>query len=80
MRKYQRLQVLSVNGLYDLATPFFKTEYDLAHMNLDPKLRKNIEFTYYPSGHMIYLNVEALKQLHGDLEKFYAKAAPNEGM
>ena len=61
MRKDPRLRVLSVNGLYDLATPFFKTEFDLAHMNLDPKLRQNIEFAYYPSGHMIYLNVEALK-------------------
>ncbi len=35
--------VLSVNGLFDLATPFFITEYDLAHMELEPKLRGNIE-------------------------------------
>ncbi len=76
MRKDPHLKVFSANGLYDLATPFFKTEYDLAHMNLEPKLRGNIEFAYYPSGHMIYLNVDALKQLHSDLEAFYAKAAP----
>lgn len=76
MRKDPHLKVFSVNGLYDLATPFFKTEYDLAHMNLEPKLRQNIEFAYYPSGHMIYLNVDALKQLRSDLGGFYAKAAP----
>ncbi|MGA2116798.1 MAG: peptidase S10 [Bryobacteraceae bacterium] len=77
MRKDPRLKVLSVNGLFDLATPFFITEFDLAHMELAPKLRQNIEFRYYPSGHMIYLNLEALKQLKADLADFYTRAAPN---
>ncbi len=75
MRKNPRLKVFSVNGLFDLATPFFITEYDLAHMELEPKLRDNVEFAYYHSGHMIYLNVEALKQLKSDLEGFYTRAA-----
>ncbi len=74
MRKNTHLKVLSVNGLFDLATPFFITEYDLAHMQLDPSLRGNIEFTYYHSGHMIYLNVDALKQLKSDLAAFYSRA------
>ena len=73
MRKNPRLKVFSVNGLFDLATPFFITEYDLAHMELEPKLRGNIEFAYYPSGHMIYLNVDALKQLKSDLAGFYSR-------
>jgi carboxypeptidase C (cathepsin A) len=77
MRKNPKLRVFSVNGLFDLATPFFITEYDLAHVELEPKLRGNIEFAYYPSGHMIYLNVEALKQLKSDLAGFYSRAAPN---
>jgi carboxypeptidase C (cathepsin A) len=76
MRKNPRLKVLSLNGLFDLATPFFITEYDLAHIELEPKLRGNIEFAYYPSGHMIYLNVDALKALKGDLAGFYARAVP----
>jgi carboxypeptidase C (cathepsin A) len=71
IRKNPRLKVLSVNGYFDLATPFFLTEYDLAHMDLEPKLRKNVEFTYYMSGHMIYLNVDALKQMKSDLAAFY---------
>jgi carboxypeptidase C (cathepsin A) len=71
MRKNPQLRVFSANGLYDLATPFFITEYDLSHMELEPKLRQNIEFGYYPSGHMIYLNVDALKQLKSDLSRFY---------
>jgi len=74
MRKNPHLRVFSANGLFDLATPFFITEYDLAHMQLEPKLRGNIEFAYYPSGHMIYLNVDALKQLKSDLAGFYSRA------
>jgi carboxypeptidase C (cathepsin A) len=76
MRKNPKLRVLSLNGLFDLATPFFITEYDLAHVELEPKLRANIEFAYYQSGHMVYLNVDALKQLKNDLAAFYAMAAP----
>jgi carboxypeptidase C (cathepsin A) len=75
IRKNPRLKVFSANGLFDLATPFFITEYDLAHMELEPKLRGNIEFGYYHSGHMIYLNVDALKQLKSDLASFYSRAA-----
>ena len=74
MRKNPRLKVLSLNGLFDLATPFFITEFDLSHMELEPHLRQNIEFKYYPSGHMIYLNVDALKQLKIDLADFYSRA------
>jgi carboxypeptidase C (cathepsin A) len=75
MRKNPHLRVFSANGLYDLATPFFITEFDLSHMELAPKIRDNVQFAYYPSGHMIYLNVEALKQLKADLARFYSASA-----
>jgi len=71
MRKNPRLKVLSVNGYYDLATPFFLTEMDLAHLQLEPKLRGNISFAYYPSGHMVYLDLGSLKKLKADLAAFY---------
>src|SRR5215475_7515607 len=74
MRKNPRLRVLSLNGLFDLATPFFITEYDLGHLQLEPQLRSNIDFAYYPSGHMVYLNVDALRQLKNDVAVLYAKA------
>ncbi len=70
IRKNPHLHVFSANGYFDLATPFFATEYDLDHMNLDPALRGNVQFGYYPSGHMIYLNVEALHKLRDDLAAF----------
>lgn len=75
IRKNPHLKVFSANGYFDLATPFFLTEYDLYHMNLEPDLRGNVQFGYYPSGHMIYLNVDALKQLRDDLAGFIEKAS-----
>ena len=74
IRKNQHLKVFAANGYFDLATPFFITEYDVAHMDLDPALRGNIQFGYYPSGHMIYLNVDALHQLKDDVAAFITKA------
>ena len=74
MRKNPHLHVFSANGYFDLATPFFSTEYDLSHMDLPAKLVGNVQFGYYPAGHMVYLNVEALKELKADMVKFYATA------
>jgi carboxypeptidase C (cathepsin A) len=72
IRQNPRLRVLSLNGYFDLATPFFQTEYDLAHMGLDPSLRANVQRTYYPTGHMIYLDDAALHSLKSDLVGFYS--------
>lgn len=67
------LQVFSANGYFDFATPFFATVYALNHMNLAPAIQRNITYGFYPSGHMIYLSVPALKRYHADLERWYAK-------
>jgi carboxypeptidase C (cathepsin A) len=74
MRENPHLKVYSLNGIYDLATPFFGTEYDLGHMQIEPSLRPNLKFAYYPSGHMVYLNVDALKTMKADLARFYDEA------
>jgi carboxypeptidase C (cathepsin A) len=78
MRQNPHLKLFSANGYFDLATPFFETESDISHMQLDPSVRQNIRFGYYPSGHMIYLNVDALKQLKADLVQFYSSAATHQ--
>lgn len=75
MRSDPDLKILSLNGWFDLSTPFFATEYDLAHLDIDPPLRRNISFAYYPSGHLIYLDPVSLKQLKRDIAKFYDGAA-----
>ncbi len=74
IRKNPKLKVFSANGYFDLATPFFSTEFDLSHMELPESLVGNVSFGYYPAGHMVYLNVDALKQMKADLDKFYTSA------
>jgi carboxypeptidase C (cathepsin A) len=74
MRQNPHLLLYSLNGIYDLATPFFGTEYDLGHMQLDPQFKGNVRFAYYPSGHMVYLNPQALTQMKADLARFYDEA------
>lgn len=75
MRQNPHLIVYSLNGLYDLATPFFGTEYDLAHMQIPPEVKPNLRFAYYPSGHMVYLDEDSLRRMKGDLARFYDEAA-----
>ena len=74
MRQNPHLKIYSLNGIYDMATPFFGTEYDIAHLYLDPSIKNNVRFGYYPSGHMVYLNQDALKTLKADVAKFYDDA------
>ena len=75
MRINPHLRVLSLNGYYDMATPFFGAEYDLNHMMLDPERRPNLTFKYYESGHMIYIHPESMQALRRDLVEFYNSAA-----
>ncbi len=68
------LRVFAASGLFDLATPFYTTEYELANVGLDPAVRSRITLGYYPAGHMIYLSDDALHSLRADLGRFYAGA------
>ena len=79
MRTNPYLKVLSLNGWYDMATPFFGTEYDLDHMMLEPAQQRNLEFRYYPSGHMVYLNPGALHQMRVDVEGFINQTVAEAG-
>jgi len=71
MRQNPQLRVMSLNGYFDLATPFYATEYALAHLGIDGPLRDNVRLAYYPTGHMIYLDDAALHALKHDLVGFY---------
>jgi carboxypeptidase C (cathepsin A) len=69
------LKVFIANGYYDLATPYFATEYTFNHLGLDPSLRGNISMGYYEAGHMMYIHMPALEQLKKDLADFIVKAS-----
>jgi carboxypeptidase C (cathepsin A) len=74
MRTNPYLKVLFMNGYFDFATPFYGAEFDVSHMLLDPQLQKNIRFTYYDAGHMVYLNPTTMPQMHRDLAAWYDEA------
>ncbi|HEY0866011.1 MAG TPA: hypothetical protein VGE01_01460, partial [Fimbriimonas sp.] len=75
LSKNPYMKVLVTSGYYDLATPYFATEYTLAHMGLDPTLRDNISTTYYPAGHMMYIDEACLGQLKEDVASFLSSKA-----
>ena len=70
MAKNPYMKIFIGQGYYDMATPFFAAEYTVSAMNLDPTLRKNIEFNYYEAGHMMYIEKVSLKKLHDDAALF----------
>ena len=75
MRQNPALKVLSLNGYYDMATPFFGAEFDLKHMQIAPALRKNLTFRYYESGHMVYVNPDVRPQFRRDIDEFIDMAS-----
>ncbi len=68
----KNLRVFSANGYYDFATPYYATVYTLTHLGIAPQLQNHITFGFYPSGHMIYLNLPSLSEYHADLERWYS--------
>jgi len=69
------LQVEVENGLYDLATPFFATEYTMDHLLLPEKLRSNIHLQYYGAGHMMYVRDEDRVKLKNNVASFIDTAS-----
>jgi carboxypeptidase C (cathepsin A) len=69
------LHVLLNAGYFDLATPFYEGVYEMQHLGLQPALRKNIEFAFYQSGHMVYAHPAALKLLHDHTADFIRRTS-----
>jgi carboxypeptidase C (cathepsin A) len=67
------LKVMVAGGYYDLATPFYEGWYEMHHLPVPPAILSNIEFHYYPSGHMVYAHEPSLKALHDDAAAFIRK-------
>jgi carboxypeptidase C (cathepsin A) len=61
-------------GYFDLATPYFATEYTLDHLGLPPSLTSRITRRYYLAGHMMYIDVDELVALRRDVAAFIAES------
>jgi carboxypeptidase C (cathepsin A) len=71
MHKLPHMKVFIANGYYDLATPYFATQYTIDHMFLRPQFKENISMHYYDAGHMMYAEHSMLIKLKKDLDGFY---------
>jgi carboxypeptidase C (cathepsin A) len=71
------LKVFVANGFFDLATPYFATEYTFNHLGLEATLlQNNISQAYYEAGHMMYVHLPSLETLCRDLSEFIGKSKP----
>jgi carboxypeptidase C (cathepsin A) len=69
-----KLLVQVENGYYDMATPFFATEFTMTHLGLPAELQKNIKLNYYNAGHMMYLRDQDRVALHNNIAEFIERA------
>jgi carboxypeptidase C (cathepsin A) len=62
---------------FDLNSPFYATEFTLAHLNVSPEVRAhNITVSHYEAGQMAYVDNKALAKLQSDLARFVNDAVP----
>lgn len=78
MKLNPNLKVMVNGGFYDLVTPFYGAIYEEQNLPIPDRLRKNISYAFYPSGHMIYLHVPSLHALHDNVARFI-EATHNQG-
>jgi carboxypeptidase C (cathepsin A) len=71
MTRNPSLKVFVGSGYYDLATPYFATDYTFNHLNLNKSLKSHITKKYYDGGHMMYVQKNSLTKLAEDLRAFY---------
>lgn len=59
-----KMHVLLMGGYFDLGTLYFGATYEMKHLPIPAELQKNIEYKFFPTGHMVYVNEQALHDLH----------------
>lgn len=70
MKHNPDLQVMVNGGYFDISTPFYEGWFETHHLPIPASLQSNIEYRYYQSGHMVYVHLPALKQLHDNVAAF----------
>jgi len=70
-----RLEVLLVNGIYDLATPYFAAVWTMDQLGLPADLRDNIARADFAAGHMMYVEQSLLDQWRETLVAFIERTS-----
>jgi len=79
MRANPELEVLLVNGLYDLATPYFAAVWTMDQLGLPSHLRANIQRADFEAGHMMYIHEPLLPRWREVLADFIQRTSGNGG-
>ncbi len=74
MEQNPHMKVMLCCGWFDLACPYYGTRYVIDHLGEQEKLKKNIRFRYFHSGHMIYIDTPSRKQFVHDVGDFMKEA------
>jgi carboxypeptidase C (cathepsin A) len=65
------MKVLMLNGYFDLATPFFATEYTMNHIGGNiPNLSERVSEKYFNAGHMMYIQKDSLPKFKSEIAEF----------
>ncbi len=75
MTQNPNLRVFIASGYYDLATPYFATDYTFDHLAFDPGYTSRVTTEYYEAGHMMYVHMPSLEKLKRDLDAFLTGSA-----
>lgn len=69
------LRVLVNCGYHDLATPPAAIQHSIDHLDIDPELLGNIEYTHYDGGHMMYTIEESNARWNADVAEFIERTS-----
>jgi len=64
MKRNPRMKVMLMGGYFDLGTLYFGANYEMKHLPMPRDLESNISYHFFQTGHMVYVNEQALKELH----------------
>ena len=75
MKQNPNMKVMVNGGYYDVSTPYFAGKFELRHLPVGPELRRNIEYEYYESGHMVYAHHPSLVAIHDKVADFIRRTS-----
>jgi carboxypeptidase C (cathepsin A) len=70
MKRNPKMKVMLMGGYFDLGTLYFGATYEMKHLPMPQSLQSNISYHWFQTGHMVYVNEQALKELHDDTAAF----------
>lgn len=70
MKVNPHMHVLLMGGYFDLGTLYFGATYEMKHLPMPESLQKNIDYKFFQTGHMVYVNPEARAALHERTAQF----------